>query len=249
MTSTFRVYETATRLRSSHAYKEVLSSINQFSSYQSCAMASLHVLWYLSLLVSLSISLYLSIKLLPKFSSYNTSSMGFVHKCITIPRFASCHIHNGLVSFFQRPFLDPRFNILLDREFKHFLRCGEQFSRATRLIPNLTSISCGAPMLLPPSFTPLAMREKALKGGIGSSGAPTWMKVPLMRNNWRYFSKGISLEETVLIIRSSEVAWCVAQSESSLVAMNRSAPIFCASAFLVLERLIATTSSAPRAFT
>ena len=59
-------------------------------------------------------------------------------------------------------------------------------------------------MVLPPNLAPLAMSEKALNAGIKSSGAPTWMKVPLLRSKWRYWASGISLLEMVQPIRLRE---------------------------------------------
>jgi len=49
-------------------------------------------------------------------------SMCFIHKSVTISRFACRHVHNGLVGVFQRPLLDPRLDVFLGSELKHFLR-------------------------------------------------------------------------------------------------------------------------------
>lgn len=38
---------------------------------------------------------------------------------------------------------------------------------------------------------PLPIKEKALKGGRESSGAPSWTKAPLVRRRDRYFDRGI----------------------------------------------------------
>ena len=74
------------------------------------------------------------------------------------------------------------------------------------------------------------------------------MNVPCTRRSSRYSIKGIFGEETVETIRSRDLAWCLAQSLSSSVAMNRVAPIFSASPFFADVLEIATTSSAPSAW-
>ena len=111
--------------------------------------------------------------------------VALVHQDVSIPCLAILHVDNGLVGILERSLLDPGANVLLNRQLQHFLDIRLDIVFGTRPIGELTLISPGEPMMLPPILTPFAIKAKALNAGILSSGAPTWMKVPLLRKSWR----------------------------------------------------------------
>ena len=113
---------------------------------------------------------------------------------------------------------------------------------------NICRISLGEPIDDPPIFADFAMSANALKPGITSSGAPTWMNDPSTLNSCRYCAKGIFGDDTVHTIRSRLEACLAAQSLSSSVAIKSSAPIRNASSFFDADLEIATTLSQPNAF-
>lgn len=146
--------------------------------------------------------------------------MCLIHEHITIPSFVGFHVDDHFVYVFHCPFLYPWFHVLLHRQIEHLLlnvlhvsllnsparkeEKQKNFGAIRKPFARITLISAGDPIKLPPSLTPLSINWDALNAGMDSSGAPTWMKTPLLRNRWRYFSSGMLEDETVQMIRSRE---------------------------------------------